>query len=205
MTIQEILRGEGLTEEQVSSIAESMKKNKLYTTSEENIDIRYGKLKGDNEELSRHYSEAQAQLEELRKSSSGSEALNAKIGEYKAKIDALTKELADEKLASAIKVGLLTEKANDIDYLAYKLREGGELNLGEDGKVQGWSEKIGDLKKRYPNQFDGSVQMKIEPNKLNTGENDKALTRDSVLKMSYAQRADLYQKDPEEFNQIMKK
>ena len=155
--------------------AEKMKENKIFTSSEENLDIRYGKLKTDHEGLTKQYTEAQTLIEELKKSSKGNEGLQTKLAEYEAKITELQKELADEKLASAIKVGLLSEKATDIDYLTFKLKESGELELDDKEQIKGWSDKVDDLKKRFPNQFESASKNKIVPNKLNDGKHDDSI------------------------------
>ena len=172
MTIQEILKENGLTEEQIKAISEKMKENKIFTSSEENLDIRYGKLKTDHDSLSKQYTEAQTLIEELKKSSKGNEGLQTKVAEYEAKVTELQKELADEKLASAIKVGLLSEKATDIDYLTFKLKESGELELDDKEQIKDWNDKIDDLKKKFPNQFESKSQTKIDPNKLKFGKDD---------------------------------
>ena len=175
MTIQEILKENGLTDEQIKTISEKMKENKIFTSSEENLDIRYGKLKTDHEGLTKQYTEAQSLIEELKKSSKGNEGLQTKVAEYEAKVTELQKELADEKLASAIKVGLLSEKATDIDYLTFKLKESGELELDDKEQIKGWSDKVDDLKKRFPNQFESASKNKIVPNKLNDGKHDDSI------------------------------
>ena len=172
MTIQEILKASGLTDDQIKTITDQMKENKIFTSSEENLDIRYGKLKTDHEGLSKQYSEAQTLIEELKKSSKGNEGLQSKVAEYEAKVAELQKELNDEKLASAIKVGLLSEKATDIDYLTFKLKEDGQLELDEKGEIKGFKDKMDDLKKKFPNQFESTNKTKIEPNKLNNGNPD---------------------------------
>lgn len=203
MTIQEILKASGLTDDQIKTITDQMKENKIFTSSEENLDIRYGKLKTDHEGLTKQYSEAQTLIEELKKSSKGNEGLQSKVAEYEAKVAELQKELNDEKLASAIKVGLLSEKATDIDYLTFKLKEDGQLELDEKGEIKGFKDKMNDLKKKFPNQFESTTQKKIEPNKLQNGHDDTTLTKESILKKPYAERVELYQKDPEAYNTIM--
>lgn len=175
MTIQELLKESGLTDEQIKTISEKMKENKIFTSSEENLDIRYGKLKTDHEGLTKQYTEAQTLIEELKKSSKGNEGLQTKLAEYEAKVTELQKELADEKIASAIKVGLLSEKATDIDYLTFKLKESGELELDDKEQIKGWSDKVDDLKKRFPNQFESASKNKIVPNKLNDGKHDDSI------------------------------
>ena len=42
MTLQEILKAKGLTDEQVKEVVGEMKQNKIFTSSEENLDVRYG-------------------------------------------------------------------------------------------------------------------------------------------------------------------
>lgn len=175
MTIQEILKENGLSDDQIKVITDKMKENKIFTSSEENLDIRYGKLKTDHEGLTKQYTEAQTLIEELKKSSKGDEGLQTKLAEYEAKVTELQKELADEKLASAIKVGLLSEKATDIDYLTFKLKESGELELDDKEQIKGWSDKVDDLKKRFPNQFESASKNKIVPNKLNDGKHDDSI------------------------------
>lgn len=41
MTLQEILKSQGLTDEQVTKVVGEMKQNKIFTADEENLDIRY--------------------------------------------------------------------------------------------------------------------------------------------------------------------
>ena len=45
MTLEELLKSQGCSDEQVTNILTGMKDNKIYTASEENLDVRYGKLK----------------------------------------------------------------------------------------------------------------------------------------------------------------
>jgi hypothetical protein len=170
MTIQEILKSTGLSDEQIKSVLDSMRENKIYTSSEENLDIRYSKLKGEHENMSSQYKEAQTLIEELKKSSKGNENLQAKVAEYESKVAELSNQLKEEKLASAVKVGLLSEKATDIDYLSFKLKESGELEMDEKDQIKGWKDKVEELKKKFPNQFEDNSKNKIEPNTLKKGE-----------------------------------
>lgn len=205
MTIQEILKSTGLSDDQIKSVLDSMRENKIYTSSEENLDIRYSKLKGEHENMSSQYKEAQGLIEELKKSSKGNEGLQAKVAEYEAKVQELSEQLKEEKLASAIKVGLLSEKATDVDYLTFKLKEAGELEMDDKEQIKGWSDKVDELKKKFPNQFESSSQKRIEPNSLNKGEKeDSQITKDTLKRMSYRERAEFYQKDPDNYMNIMK-
>lgn len=205
MTIQEILRNTGLSDDQIKTVLDSMRENRIYTSSEENLDIRYSKLKGEHDNMTSQYKEAQTLIEELKKSSKGNEGLQSKVAEYESKIKELSNQLKEEKLASAIKVGLLSEKATDIDYLTFKLKEAGELEMDEKEQIKSWTDKVDELKKKFPNQFESTSQKQIEPNSLNKGDKgDNAITKDSIKRMSYKERAELYQKDPDNYMNIMK-
>lgn len=51
MKLLEILKAQGLTDDQINAIQTSMKENKVYETSLENADERYNKLKTQKLEL----------------------------------------------------------------------------------------------------------------------------------------------------------
>lgn len=89
MDLQEILKAQGLNEEALKKVSEEMKKNKIYTASEENLDIRYSKLKTDFEALEKKHGEANTLIEEMKKSSQGNETLQNKLTEYEAKVQTL--------------------------------------------------------------------------------------------------------------------
>ena len=49
MNFNEILKSNNITDEIIEAIVAAMKENKIFTASEENLDVRYGKLKTDHE------------------------------------------------------------------------------------------------------------------------------------------------------------
>lgn len=204
MTIQELLKAQGLDDATITKVTNAMKENKIFTSSEENLDIRYGKLKTDSENQASQLKEAQKLIEEMKKSTTGNEDLQKKVTEYETQVANLSKQLSATKVASALKVALLSEKAKDIDYLTFKLKEGGEIELDDKEQIKGWSEKIASLKKQFPNQFEASSIKKIDPNKLNKDGKNDTLTRESILKMPYKDRAQLHQDNPEGYKEAMK-
>ena len=86
MTLEELLKAQNLTDEQVTAIIGGMKENKIFTASEENLDIRYGKLKTNHDALVAKDAESQKLIEELQKATKGQDAVQAKITEYEATI-----------------------------------------------------------------------------------------------------------------------
>lgn len=110
---------------------------------------------------------ANALIAELKKGTKDNESLQTKISGYEAQVATLQAELLQTKIDNAIKVSLLESKAVDTDYLAFKLKTKGEnIELDEQGKIKGWSDKLAGLKTQFPTMFEGSAGKKFDPNKL---------------------------------------
>lgn len=207
MTITEILKAKGIGEDVIKAVMDEMKANKIFTASEENLDIRYGKLKTDHESVVKERDEGKALIAELQKSNKGNEALQKQVTEYEAKMAQIQAELEQTKLDAAIKVELLASKALDVDYLTFKLKgKGDELALDEQGKIKGWEDKLAALKTQFPTQFEADGKKNIIENKLpnEPGEPD-GISRESLLKKPYAERMKLYNENPEAYKTAMSK
>ena len=209
MTLVELLKARGLDDEAIKGFLEDMKTNKIFTAREENLDVRYGKLKTDHDSVIKERDEGKALIAELQKSNKGNEALQQKVAEYETKMAEIQAELEQTKLDSAIKVELLSSKALDVDYLTFKLKEkGDELVLDENGKIKGWDDKLAALKTQFPTQFetasgdDGGYQV-LDPNKLEKGEpGEHTPTKDEFRAMTYEQRVALKQKNEELYKKL---
>lgn len=127
---------------------------------------KYSALETDNGSLAEQLKTAQGLIDDLKKGTSGDEALQGKIGEYEKTIDTLQKQLKQEKLDAAVKIALLESKCKDVDYIAFKLKEKGELSLDESGKVKGMEDKLAALKTQFPSQFESAKENKILENRL---------------------------------------
>ena len=204
MNISEILKAKGIADDVIKGILEDMKANKIFTASEENLDIRYNKLKTDHDGVNKQLSEALALIENLQKSTKGQEDAQKQITDYKAQNEKLLAELEQTKIEAEIKVGLLAEKALDVDYLTFKLKEKGELALDENGKIKGWDDKMAALKTQLPNQFESAANKKIIENRLpeDKGGSD-GLTRETLLKKPYAERMKIFNENPEAYKTAM--
>lgn len=205
MNLNEILKSNNITDEVITAILAAMKENKIFTASEENLDVRYGKLKTDHEGKVKELTEANNLIAELKKSNKGNEDLQTKISGYENQVGELQKELEKTKLDAAIKVALLSEKAVDVDYLTFKLKEKGELVLDENEKIKDWDDKIAALKTQFPTQFESSTTKKVEEHKLEqTENNDTVFTRADILKKPYGERMKIYEANPEAYREAMK-
>ena len=205
MTLAEILKAKGIDDETIKGIQDEMKSNKVFTASEENLDVRYGKLKTDHDGKLAELGVAQKLIEDLKKSNKGNEGLQNKVAEYESKMAQLQAELEQTKLDAAIKVELLSSKALDVDYLTFKLKEKGELALDENGKIKGWDDKIAALKTQFPTQFETSSKKNILENKLpDDGSKEGSITKESFAKMGYQDRLKLFNENPEAYAEMTK-
>lgn len=170
MTLQEILKSKGLDDKAVEDVIGEMKQNKIFTSAEENIDIRYGKLKTDYETLTKQHGESTALIEQMKKDNAGNADLQSKITDYEGKVQQLQTELTKTKTDAALKLALVEAKVTDVDYLAFKIREKGEVQLDDNGKIKGIDDTIAALKTQYPQHFQSEGKKKIEENKLPEGQ-----------------------------------
>lgn len=67
MKFEELLKAQGLDDNQVKSILGAMKKEKIYTTSFENAEERYNKLKGQKEDLEGQLKTSNNTIKDLKK------------------------------------------------------------------------------------------------------------------------------------------
>ena len=206
MTLAELLKAKGIDDETIKAIADEMKSNKIYTASEENLDVRYGKLKTDHEGKLAELSEAQKLIAELKKSNKGNEDLQQQISNYEGQMAQLQEELAKTKLEAEVKVELLAAKALDVDYLTFKLKEKGELALDENGKIKGWDDKLAGLKTQFPTQFEAAGNKNIIENKLpDQSGGGEGVTKEAFAKMGYQDRLKLFNENPEAYAEMTKK
>lgn len=207
MTLNEILKSQGLTDEQIETVTGEMKQNKIFTSAEENIDIRHRKLQDDFTAKDAEHKEALALIEQLRTENEGNAALQEQITGFNTRIAQLEAENAAIKAETAAKMALLDgkAKAEDIDYLIFSFKKAneGKLELDENGKIKGLD--IEALKTAHPNNFETETIKKVEPHKLGKGDpTETTITKEQFDKMSYKERVDLFSKDPATYDKFTK-
>lgn len=207
MTIAEILKAKGISDELVQAVLDDMKTNSIFTASEENLDVRYGKLKTQHDSVNQQLTEANNLIAEMKKSTKGQEALQGKVQAYEQQIATLQAQLEETQIDADMHVALLAEgvKPDDIDYVMYKLKAKGKLERGEDGKIRDMDDKIAALKTQFPSQFTGEKKKNILENKL--PENDpgeKTVTKEDFNRMGYNAKVELRQQNPELYSQLTK-
>ena len=96
-------------------------------------------------------------------------------------------------------------KPEDIDYVTFKLKAKGELEMDENGHIKGMDDKIAALKTQLPAQF-ATGSKRYEGQKLpGASDPDDVITKESLLKKPYAERMKLYSENPEAYKNAMNK
>ena len=204
MNFTEVLKAQGLTDEQIVKISADMKSNKIYLASEENLDVRYNKLKLESEQNAQELAKSQALITELQKGNKGNEELQTKIKGYEDEIANLKKQNEEQKLESALDRVLIEANVQDVDYVKFKIKEkGAVLKLDDKGNLSGTKELIDDLKVQLPNQFTKNAQ-KINEIKLPHSDDNKGVTKDQFNKMSYQERLKLFNENKEAYDELTK-
>jgi DNA repair ATPase RecN len=205
--LKELLKKHGLDDDVISQVLEEMKANKIFTASEENMDVRYPKLKADFDALTAQHTEAQTLIDNLKKGSKDNESMQAQIADYQNTVQKLQAELEEERRDNALKFALVSAGANadDVDYLIFTVkRNGDELKLDANGQIKGIDNIIRDVKTAKPNMFaagEGKSGKRFEPNPLPDGQ-DKTVTREQFQKMDYSQRLNLKNTNPEAYKKL---
>lgn len=163
MNLVEILKAKGVSDELIAAIQEDMKANSIYTASEENLDIRYGKMKTQKEDAESKLAAMTTDFENLKKSAGDSAELLKQATEKDATIAALQKQLDEALIDGELNVELLAAgaKPEDIDYIKFRIKEKGALEMGDDGKVKGLDDVIAAAKTQLPAHFNGKSQKQV--------------------------------------------
>lgn len=203
MNLKEIMLANGIDNAVIDKIASEMKANKIYTASEENLDIRYGKLKNEHTALTQQATDLQSQIAQFEQLKS---QLTSQAEEANKKIAEMQSENAKIKADYALERALMEAKVQDVDYMKFKIKEKHPdgFKLDENGKIESINTVIDDLKVQFPNQF-AKTEKKIEEKKLEKSDNDNGgISSEQFTKMNYHERAKLFKENPEQYAELNK-
>ena len=202
MTLQEILKAKGISDELIEAVIGEMTQQKIYITSHENMDVRYPKLKGDFDKLTGQYNT-------LKDSSEDVAVLQGKITSYETQVATLTQQLEAQKIDSAMD-RVLTKagaKAEDLDYLKFQWKKKGDISLDDSGEIKGGDDAIAGLKTQHPVHFASATeQRELQPHQLHDRNNGSGntVTKEEFNKMGYNSRVKLKEENPELYTQLTK-
>ncbi|MDK0734978.1 phage scaffolding protein [Clostridium perfringens] len=206
MKFEELLKAQGLTDEQIKAVMGAMKKEKIYTTTLENAEERYNKLKGQKEDLDEQIKTANNKIKDLKKNNVDNEELQKTIKQHEdtiktLKTDSETK-IRNLTLDSAINNALNKAKAKHSDLLSSKI-DRDKLVINEDGTVTGLDEQLKGFKDTYKDMFEVTLgggtpaNPDIKPSKT-------TVTKEEFLKMDFYEQSKFANDNPEQYAEIMK-
>lgn len=134
--MEEFLKGLGLESETITKIVDGMKESKMFISKEENIDIRYKKLKKD-------FEDSKKTIDELTEQSKGNEQLQNTIKDYENKLKQTNIDYAIKDALKGAKHGELLKSQFDMTKLSF-----------EDGQVKGIEDQLKGLKETYKDFFE---------------------------------------------------
>ena len=204
MNLTEILKANGIDDEVAGKITADMKANKIFTAGEDNLDVRYSKLKNDYTASTQQITDLQSQIAQFEQAKSQNATL---IEEANKKLAELQEENARIKTDYALDRALMEAKVQDVDYMKFKLKEKHPegFKLDENGKVESINTVLDDLKVQFPNQF-SKTEKKIEEKKLEkTDDTNTGITSEQFSKMNYHEKAKLFKENPEQYAELNKK
>lgn len=186
MGIKELLKKLGYSDEDITKIENGMKENKIYTTSEENMDIRYSKLKEQKEDLETELNTANTTIKDLKKNNTDNEELQTKVSNYEKEITTLKETSAKREKEFTIKSKLKDAGCTDVEYMLYKLGDIEKLDIDKD-----LDNKVKELEENNTSFFkvdetkDNKQDLKIIVNKLpGTDSPPQSFTMDQIKNMT---------------------
>ena len=203
MNLTEILKANGVDDEVITKITADMKTNKVFTAGEENLDIRYGKLKNDHAQAQQSITDLQQQIAQFEQLKTQNATL---VEEANKKLADLQAENERIKLDNALERALMEAKVQDVEYMKFKLKEKHPdgFKLDENGKIESINTVLDDLKVQFPNQF-AKTEKKIEEKKLEqSDDNNGGISSEQFSKMNDHERAKLFKENPEQYAELNK-
>lgn len=152
MNIKEILTKHGVADEQVAAVEQALADEKVFLTKEENIDVRYGKLKEQFDSKNEELDKANGLVAQLQKSTGDNDKAQKQITDYKTEIEALKTKIVNGEKTATVTEALKKAGVTDVDYALYKLGGVDSLEM-KDGEITNMNNLVKDLKKEIPDYF----------------------------------------------------
>lgn len=177
-------------EEQTTAILNGMKEKKIYISSNENVDERYTKLKGQKEDLEQQLATANTTITDLKKATKGNEDLQKKLTDYESKIQTLQQEseakVRNLTLDHAIDKLLTTNNAKHVDLLKAQFNRD-QLEITEDGVIKGLDDQFKAIKESYSDLFQAQLTGNTPNNTGSSANTDPNSWQDTAMTATVAQ------------------
>lgn len=147
MKLEQILKEQGCTDEQIKGILDAMTAGKLHVSSVEKPEETIRQLQEDKKKLEQE----KAALQKVADSQAES-----KPEETAAEIRRLQETVQKAQVNLQLVKALTKENAADVDYMIYQAEKSGgmkSIKFNEDGSISGVEELVEGLKKDFASQF----------------------------------------------------
>lgn len=148
MDLRDILKEAGIEDKVIKQILTTMKAEKIYTTSEENADIRIKKYKEKQESLEAEIKENKSKLDNYKKLEEEKETLSKEIENIK-------KEASEKEFNTALENAFKEAKVKN-NKLVRALLDTEKITL-KDGKLEGIDEQLKTIKEENDFLFEKVV------------------------------------------------
>lgn len=157
MELSELLKSLELSDELVDRITSEMTAQGIFTTNEENVDVRLNKMKEQRDQARADLTAKEEEVTTLTATIAERDETISKHAESVTSLEELRTQL-DEATAGKTALerdykleGLLRDAgATDIEYMKYKL---GEVDVDEEGNFMGLDDRLKELKDNHPKYF----------------------------------------------------
>lgn len=160
MELSELLKSLELSDEMVDRITSEMATNGIYTTSEENIDVRFNKMKSERDQARADLTAKEEEVTTLTATIEERDETIASHADSSTDLEELRTQLEEAnngrtKLERSHKLEALLRKsgATDTEYMTYKLGGVDALEVDEEGNFTGIDERLNELKEQHPKYF----------------------------------------------------
>lgn len=198
---REELKELGLNDEQINSVMASH--GKTVNSIKDKADKVDG-LESQIDDYKKQLKDRDEQLEELSEKAKGNEDLLKQIQDLQKANDDKQKEfdvkLSQQRKEAKLELALKDAKAKDVDLIKVKL-DADTIKLNEDGSLVGLKEQLEKLQESHSYLFGEDDKLGGRdphiPNQQST-----ELTKEQFASMNYSEKAQLYQENPDLYNQL---
>ncbi|HFL2477368.1 TPA: phage scaffolding protein [Clostridioides difficile] len=158
--MEELLKKLGYQDTDIKNIIEGMKKDKIYTSKEENIDERYNKLKEQKIALEEQIKGANDTISDLKKNSKNSEDIETKVKEWENKYNELD-SMSRAKIKNMTIDYAINSKLSGVNEKYRKLLckefDTSKMEVKDTGEIIGLDEQFKDISETYKEWFESST------------------------------------------------
>ena len=165
MTLIEILKSQGLSDEQIALITKGMVDNKIFNKKKKKIEERYEKVKLERDDLKGKLTTADTTITDLKKNNTDNVALQKTITDHEDTIKTMKTDY-DTKIREMSINTAIQSKLTDTKYadLLTSKFDRTKLSVTEDGTVLGIDDQLTVIKETYKDLFTPTVTGKTPNN-----------------------------------------